>query len=151
MSLRMRVHDREPIGAALRRFKKLLERSGMLKEQRKRKYYEKPCEARRRATLRKPNGTGHLLGRLSWHDGHSNFLVTGYGRCSMCGGNIRIVHQVHGPKKARVSVRSYCCVPSRSFESESALLVANGSSEGFVSSLPEDSFSCVCESRLETS
>jgi hypothetical protein len=28
MSLRMRVHDREPIGAALRRFKKLLERSG---------------------------------------------------------------------------------------------------------------------------
>ena len=53
MSLRMRVHDREPIGLALRRFKKLLERSGVLKEQRKRKYYEKPCEARRRAELRK--------------------------------------------------------------------------------------------------
>jgi small subunit ribosomal protein S21 len=49
----MRVHDREPIGAALRRFKKLLERSGVTKELRKRKYYEKPCEARRRATLRK--------------------------------------------------------------------------------------------------
>ena len=32
MSLRMRVHDREPIGAALRRFKKLLERSGLVKE-----------------------------------------------------------------------------------------------------------------------
>ena len=28
MSLRMRVNDREPIGSALRRFKKLLERSG---------------------------------------------------------------------------------------------------------------------------
>ena len=53
MPLRMRVHDREPIGAALRRFKKLLERSGLLKQLRKRKYYEKPCEARRRAKLRK--------------------------------------------------------------------------------------------------
>jgi small subunit ribosomal protein S21 len=49
----MRVHDREPIGAALRRFKKLLERSGLKKELRKRKYYEKPCEIRRRAKLRK--------------------------------------------------------------------------------------------------
>jgi small subunit ribosomal protein S21 len=49
----MRIHDREPIGLALRRFKKLLERSGMTKELRKRKYYEKPCEVRRRAQLRK--------------------------------------------------------------------------------------------------
>ena len=46
MGLRMRVHDREPIGAALRRFKKLLERSGMKKELRAHEYYEKPCEAR---------------------------------------------------------------------------------------------------------
>ena len=53
MPLRMRVHDREPIGAALRRFKKLLERSGLTKELRSRKHYEKPCEARRRAKLRK--------------------------------------------------------------------------------------------------
>ncbi|MBI2807955.1 MAG: 30S ribosomal protein S21 [Planctomycetes bacterium] len=53
MSLRMRVHDREPIGMALRRFKKLLERSGLTKELRKRKHYEKPCEARRRAEMRK--------------------------------------------------------------------------------------------------
>jgi len=53
MPLRMRVHDREPIGAALRRFKKLLERSGLQKELRKRKHYEKPCEVRRRAELRK--------------------------------------------------------------------------------------------------
>ena len=29
MGLRMRVHDREHIGAALRRFKKLVERSGL--------------------------------------------------------------------------------------------------------------------------
>ena len=53
MPLRMRVYDREPIGAALRRFKKLLERSGLKKELRARKYYEKPCEVRRRARLRK--------------------------------------------------------------------------------------------------
>jgi small subunit ribosomal protein S21 len=53
MSLKMRVHDREPIGAALRRFKKLLERSGLTKELRKRKHYQKPCEIRRRAEERK--------------------------------------------------------------------------------------------------
>ncbi len=53
MALRMRVHDREPIGAALRRFKKLLERSGFQKEMRRRKYYEKPSEVRRRAAARK--------------------------------------------------------------------------------------------------
>jgi small subunit ribosomal protein S21 len=44
----MRVHDREPIGAALRRFKKLLERSGVKREIRAHEYYEKPCDARRR-------------------------------------------------------------------------------------------------------
>ena len=54
MSLRMRVHEREPIGVALRRFKKLLERTGLQRELRKRKY-EKPCEARRRAKMRKLN------------------------------------------------------------------------------------------------
>jgi small subunit ribosomal protein S21 len=48
MSLRMRVHDREHIGAALRRFKKLVERSGLKREIRAHEYYEKPCEARRR-------------------------------------------------------------------------------------------------------
>jgi small subunit ribosomal protein S21 len=53
MTLRMRVHDREPIGLALRRFKKLLERSGLQKELRKRRHYEKPSEIRRRAAMRK--------------------------------------------------------------------------------------------------
>ncbi len=53
MPLRMRVHEREPIGAALRRFKKLLERSGITKELRKRRHYEKPCEERRRVELRR--------------------------------------------------------------------------------------------------
>ena len=53
MPLKMRVHERESIAMALRRFKKLLERSGIQKELRKRKYYEKPCEARRRSELRR--------------------------------------------------------------------------------------------------
>jgi small subunit ribosomal protein S21 len=53
MALKMRLHEREPIGLALRRFKKLLERSGLTKELRKRRHYEKPCEIRRRAVLRK--------------------------------------------------------------------------------------------------
>jgi small subunit ribosomal protein S21 len=53
MGLRMRVHDKEPIGQALRRFKKLIERSGMQKELRAHQYYEKPCEQRRRSQLRK--------------------------------------------------------------------------------------------------
>ena len=59
MGLRMRVHDREPIGAALRRFKKLLERSGLKRELRAHEYYEKPCEernrkeAKRRSAIRK--------------------------------------------------------------------------------------------------
>lgn len=48
MSLRMRVHDREHIGAALRRFKKLIERSGLKREIRAHEYYEKPSDARRR-------------------------------------------------------------------------------------------------------
>jgi small subunit ribosomal protein S21 len=53
MSLRMRVHDKEPIALALRRFKKLIERSGMQKELRAHQHYEKPSELRRRARLRK--------------------------------------------------------------------------------------------------
>jgi small subunit ribosomal protein S21 len=53
MGLRMRVHDKEPIGQAMRRFKKLIERSGMQKELRAHQHYEKPCEQRRRAALRK--------------------------------------------------------------------------------------------------
>lgn len=48
MGLKMRLHQQEHIGAALRRFKKLVERSGMKRELRAHEYYEKPCDARRR-------------------------------------------------------------------------------------------------------
>jgi small subunit ribosomal protein S21 len=49
----MCVYDRQPIGTALRRFKKLLERSGVVKELRRRKHCEQPSEDRRRAEQRK--------------------------------------------------------------------------------------------------
>jgi small subunit ribosomal protein S21 len=61
----MRIYERESIGMALRRFKKLLERTGMQKELRNRRHYEKPCELRRRAKLRKHNAIrkGDLIRR----------------------------------------------------------------------------------------
>jgi small subunit ribosomal protein S21 len=65
MPLRMRVYERESIGVALRRFKKLLERSGITKELRNHRYYEKPCETRRHAKMRKQSAIrkGNLLVR----------------------------------------------------------------------------------------
>jgi small subunit ribosomal protein S21 len=61
----MRVHDREPIGQALRRFKKLIERSGMQKELRAYQHYEKPSELRRRAWLRKVKAARKARGLMS--------------------------------------------------------------------------------------
>ena len=46
------VRDRETIQEAVRRFRKLVERSGIKKEMRRREYYEKPSEVNRRARLR---------------------------------------------------------------------------------------------------
>ena len=48
----MRVRDRESIQEAVRRFRKLVERSGLKKEMRSRQFYEKPSEIKRRAKLR---------------------------------------------------------------------------------------------------
>ncbi len=48
----MRLRDRESIQEAVRRFRKLVERSGLKKEVRRRQYYEKPSEIKRRARLR---------------------------------------------------------------------------------------------------
>ena len=50
--VRMFVRDRESIQEAVRRFRKLVERSGLKKEMRRRQYYEKPSEVKRRARLR---------------------------------------------------------------------------------------------------
>src|SRR5947207_7564208 len=50
--VKLTVRDRESIQEAVRRFRKLVERSGIKKEMRRREYYEKPSEVRRRARLR---------------------------------------------------------------------------------------------------
>ena len=50
--VRLIVRDRESIQEAIRRFRKLVERSGIKKEMRRREYYEKPSEIQRRARLR---------------------------------------------------------------------------------------------------
>jgi small subunit ribosomal protein S21 len=46
------VRDRESIQEAVRRFRKLVERSGIKKEMRRSEYYEKPSAIKRRARLR---------------------------------------------------------------------------------------------------
>ncbi len=48
----MMLRDRESIQEAVRRFRKLVERSGLKKEMRKREVYEKPSVTKRRAKLR---------------------------------------------------------------------------------------------------
>jgi small subunit ribosomal protein S21 len=50
--VKLMVRDRESIQEAVRRFRKLVERSGIKKEMRRREYYEKPSEVKRRARLR---------------------------------------------------------------------------------------------------
>ena len=50
--VRLIVRDRESIQEAVRRFRKLVERSGIKREMRRREYYEKPSEVRRRSRLR---------------------------------------------------------------------------------------------------
>ena len=46
--VRLLVRDRESIQEAVRRFRKLVERSGIKKEMRRREFYEKPTQERKR-------------------------------------------------------------------------------------------------------
>ncbi len=50
--VKLLVRDKESIQEAVRRFRKLVERSEIKKEMRRREYYEKPSETNRRARLR---------------------------------------------------------------------------------------------------
>ncbi len=50
--VKLRLRDNESIQEAVRRFRKLVERSGLKREVRRRQYYEKPSETKRRARLR---------------------------------------------------------------------------------------------------
>lgn len=44
----VRVKENEPFDVALRRFKRACEKAGVLSEVRRREYYEKPTETRKR-------------------------------------------------------------------------------------------------------
>ena len=50
--VKLTVRERESIQEAVRRFRKLVERSGIKKEMRRREFFEKPSETKRRARLR---------------------------------------------------------------------------------------------------
>ena len=50
--VKLTLRDKETAQEAVRRFRKLVERSGIKKEMRIREFYEKPSETRRRSRLR---------------------------------------------------------------------------------------------------
>ena len=50
--VKLQVRDRETIQEAVKRFRKLVERSGLKKEMRRREFYEKPSEIKRRSKQR---------------------------------------------------------------------------------------------------
>jgi len=52
MAIRVKARNGESVEQMLRRFKKLCEKEGLTKETKRRQYFEKPSERRRRA-LRK--------------------------------------------------------------------------------------------------
>jgi small subunit ribosomal protein S21 len=53
MGVRIVLAEKEPISAALRRFKKLLERSGLTRDLRRQGSFQKPTEIRRRKKFKK--------------------------------------------------------------------------------------------------
>jgi small subunit ribosomal protein S21 len=48
MSIEIKIRKNEPVDRALRRMKKKLDRENIIKGVRAKRYYEKPCEKRRR-------------------------------------------------------------------------------------------------------
>ena len=50
--VRMKLRDQESAQEAVRRFRKLVERSGIKREMRRREFYEKPSATKRRAKIR---------------------------------------------------------------------------------------------------
>jgi small subunit ribosomal protein S21 len=48
MAIEIKIRKNEPIDRALRRMKKKLDRENIIKGTRAKRYYEKPCEKRRR-------------------------------------------------------------------------------------------------------
>jgi len=63
--VKLMVRDSETIQEAVRRFRKLVERSGIKKEMRRREHYQKPSEIRRRQKIQaeRRNKRARMLGR----------------------------------------------------------------------------------------
>ena len=59
--VKLTIRDKESIGDAVKRFRKLIERSGIKKEMRRRENFEKPSEIKRRAKLRAVRRNKHLI------------------------------------------------------------------------------------------
>ncbi len=57
MPIRVKSRGNETAEQMLRRFKKMCEREGITKDLKKRQYYEKPSEIKRRETIRGPQRT----------------------------------------------------------------------------------------------
>lgn len=53
MSIKILVRQGEPVLSAVRRFKKIIERSGIMREYRRHQHYVKPSENRRINELRR--------------------------------------------------------------------------------------------------
>ena len=53
MSIRINIEKSDNIDKDLRRFKKMCEKEGLIKEIKKKQYYEKPCQKRRREYLKR--------------------------------------------------------------------------------------------------
>ena len=52
MAVKIMLRERESVQEAVRRFRKIVERSGLKREMRSREYYEKPSDIKRKARLR---------------------------------------------------------------------------------------------------
>ena len=52
MSIKIAIERSDNIDKVLRRFKKMCEKEGLIKEIKKKQYYEKPCQKRRREYLK---------------------------------------------------------------------------------------------------
>ncbi|MCW5589466.1 MAG: 30S ribosomal protein S21 [Legionellales bacterium] len=66
----VRVRDNEPFDVALRRFKRACEKAGILSEMRRREFYEKPTQVRKRKAaaavkryIKKATRENPILGR----------------------------------------------------------------------------------------
>lgn len=57
--VKLTLREKESIQEAVRRFRKLVERSGIKREMRRRECYEKPSEIKRRARVRAERRSHH--------------------------------------------------------------------------------------------